>query len=96
MSKPKILPLSGDKASGKVSYATRARADLQYLALSSKYMKCDDCKARLGFWNMFWRAVFKKKGAPYTVECKICGCKNTRKKGGLAEEFNKRWEDVEA
>ena len=90
--KVKILPLSGNKGSGKTSYRTRAKADLQYMMYASPFIRCDKCKDKLGLLHMLRYSIRTRKGSIYVVDCKSCGYLNERTKGGLADEFNKRWE----
>ena len=76
----------------KVDYMTRARGDMSYLIQASGFIRCDHCKEKLGILRCMRFALFKKKGSIYIVPCQSCGFLNERTKGGLATEFNKRWE----
>lgn len=83
------------KKNKKVGFFTRSHADMQYYIIQSKYLRCDDCDMRLGFWHSARQALFKKIGDHYFIECKICGCINKRVKGDLKKEFDKRWENLD-
>lgn len=75
----------------KVDYITRARGDLQYMQYASPFVRCDQCKEKLGLLCMIRHALFKKQGSIYIVPCKTCGTLNERTKGGMAVEFDERW-----
>jgi len=75
-------------------HVMRSRADLPYLfTTTDNLMHCQSCKRRLSFWKMFFHAVGRKKGSVYKVRCR-CGHVNEIEKGRIAQDLNKRWEDV--
>ena len=76
-----------------VDYKTRAKADLQYMYYASPFIRCDKCKEGLGLLHILRSALFKKRGTIYIVKCKKCDYLNERTKGGLATEFNERWDE---
>ena len=78
------------KQSG-VDYQHRSQADLQYLRYASPYMQCKKCKEFLGIWHCVRYALFKPRGKPYFIPCKVCGHMNKRIKGALGKELDEKW-----
>lgn len=80
-----------ERMTTKANYMTKARGDMEYIRISSPYVRCDKCKETLGLGRMIRKAFFKKRGSTYRVICKNCGHENFRIKGAFSQELDKRW-----
>lgn len=72
----------------KPDYFMRARVDMSRVHNTCSVTHCDGCGDYLGVGRMVFKALFRRRGAEYSVVCRCCGRSNIRVKGDLKRELD--------